>query len=240
MTTPCKFSAKPLLPGSGYVSGAASPLATTSLAAQPGTLSGSGVFTPTTAGRYEVVVAYYMQGQIQWEDEGQTVFIANAPAAVVTPPTPTPTPTPVLAPVPALAPAPTPLTPVGAVAPEAVLSLVKRADVKRTRAGADVGYTLIVRNRSVSTADDVEVCDTLPANTLYVGASRKAAFSGDRACFDVGALASSATASIHLTLKLAANAHGLIVNHAQASAANAVAVSAKATVAVKGCTHHLR
>jgi hypothetical protein len=64
--------------GGGYSAASASALTTTALAAQAGAVSGSGVFTPTAAGRYEVVVAYYMQGQAAWEDEGQTVFVVNA------------------------------------------------------------------------------------------------------------------------------------------------------------------
>jgi hypothetical protein len=77
------LSETPSTTGSGYVANAASPLAMTALAAQPGTVSGSGVFTPTAAGRYEVEVAYYMQGQAAWEDEGQTVFIVNAAPVTV-------------------------------------------------------------------------------------------------------------------------------------------------------------
>jgi uncharacterized repeat protein (TIGR01451 family) len=224
------LSESPAASGSGYVSSAASPLATTALAAQPGTVSGSGVFTPTAAGRYEVVVAYYMQGQAAWEDEGQTVFIASTPAPtpVVTPPAPTPVV------IPAVVPAtPAPLAPVGTPAPLAALSLTKTANIKVAKAGGLVRYTLTVGNTSSTTADAVRVCDALPKNTLYVGASRTASFDGADACFAIGNLSAGTKAVTTLTLRLAKTASGHIINHATASASNAASVTAQATVIVK-------
>jgi uncharacterized repeat protein (TIGR01451 family) len=136
------------------------------------------VFTPTSPGRYEVVVAYYMQGQSQWEDEGEGVFIVDAPAVSI--PVPPVVPAPVAPQSVPSAPAvvPAPLTPVGGAAPQAKISLVKTADVKVAAAGSLVRYTLTVKDTSSTTADDVKLCDALPAGTLYVSASRKAAFSG--------------------------------------------------------------
>jgi len=232
------LSETPATTGSGYVTNAATPLATTALAAQPGAVSGSGVFTPTTAGRYEVVVAYYMQGQAAWEDEGQTVFIASAPvpvvvtlpAPVVTPPAPAPAPAPAVIPA---AVTPAPLTPVGAVTPPATLSLTKTASVKVALAGHNVRYTITVGNSSTTTADDVKVCDDLPASTLYVGASRTASFKGADACFSIGNLAAGAKAVTTLTLRLAKTARGHILNHATATADNAATVKAQASVIVK-------
>jgi uncharacterized repeat protein (TIGR01451 family) len=225
------LSETPAASGSGYISNAATPLATTALASQPGTVSGSGVFTPTVAGRYEVVVAYYMQGQSQWEDEGQTVFVVNAAPAViptptlaVTPPAPMPTPAVVT---------PAPLTPVGAVTPDAVLGLVKTANVKTATAGSLVRYTIVVSDTSKVAADKVKVCDSLPVSTLYVGASRTASFNGSTACFTIGNLTAGAKAVTTLTLRLAKTAHGKVINHATATASNAASVKAQALVKVK-------
>jgi uncharacterized repeat protein (TIGR01451 family) len=230
------LSETPSTTGSGYVANAASPLAMTALAAQPGTVSGSGVFTPTAAGRYEVEVAYYMQGQAAWEDEGQTVFIVNA-APVTVPPVvtvPTPPVTPQGVPsTPAVA-TPAPLAPVGATAPPAALSLTKTTASKVVAAGSAVKFTLTVGNTSSATADDVKVCDHLPAGTLYVSASRTAAFQGADACFKVGNLASGAKSVTTITLRLAKTASGTITNHATATAANAPTVKAQAPVKVRG------
>jgi uncharacterized repeat protein (TIGR01451 family) len=239
--------------GGGYSAASASALTTTALAAQPGAVSGSGVFTPTATGRYEVVVAYYMQGQAAWEDEGQTVFIVNAaPVVIPTPPVVIPTP-PVVIPTPVVVPtstptpppvviptptpvihkaAPKPLKPVGHPTPPAKLSLVKTANVKTAAAGSDVHFTIVVGDISKTTARKVVVCDTLPANTLYVSASRAVDFHGADACFNIGNLAKGDKATTTLTLQLAKTATGVIVNHAIATAANAKSVYAQAQVTV--------
>jgi hypothetical protein len=76
-----------------------SPATDISLAASPGSVENSGVFTPTSAGRYEVLVAYYEQGQSAWETEGEAlVIVRDAPTVpsspVVVPPPATPVITP--------------------------------------------------------------------------------------------------------------------------------------------------
>jgi uncharacterized repeat protein (TIGR01451 family) len=205
-----------------------------------------------TPGRYEVVVAYYMRGQAAWEDEGQTVFIVNAaPVVVVTTPTPppvvapsavatpTPTPTPpavvVVPPTPVAVVrkvAPNPLALTGKPTPPAKLSLTKTANTKTAAAGNDVRFTIVVGNISKTTARKVIVCDVLPTNTLYVSASRAVDFHGADACFAIGNLRERAHATTTLTLQLAKTASGAIVNHAQATAANAKSVYAQAQVRV--------
>jgi uncharacterized repeat protein (TIGR01451 family) len=243
------MSETPNASGGGYSAASASALTTTALAAQAGSVSGTGVFAPTAAGRYEVVVAYYMQGQAAWEDKGQTVFVVN-PSPVVTPqpiPTPTPVPTPVPTSTPAPAPAPVvvptpkpvihkvapkPLKPVGKPTPPAKLTLVKTVNVKTAAAGSDVRFTIVVGNVSKTTARKVVVCDVLPANTLYVSASRAVDFHGADACFSIGTLTHGAHATTTLTLQLAKTASGTVVNHAQATAANAKSVYAQAQVTV--------
>jgi uncharacterized repeat protein (TIGR01451 family) len=219
----------------------------------PSTTSGSGTFTPTTPGRYRVIVSYYMQGQAAWESNGSTVFTVAAP--VVVPPPPVVVPPVVVPPVvvpPAVVPVPVipkvvpkpkpvpdhPLAPAGHAHPRAraKLSLVKTANVATAPAGSDVKFTIVVGNISKTTARKVVVCDALPANTLYVSASRSVDFHGATACFALGNLAKHAKDTIIVTLQVANTATGVLVNHASASASNAASVVAQAQVKVPAKT----
>jgi uncharacterized repeat protein (TIGR01451 family) len=104
--------------------------------------------------------------------------------------------------------------------------------VKTAAAGSDVRYTLVVGNSSDISARKVEVCDALPASTLYVSASRSVDFHGANACFAIGTLAKHAHAAVVITLQVAASAHGVITNHALATAGNANSATATASVTV--------
>jgi uncharacterized repeat protein (TIGR01451 family) len=222
----------------------------------PATTSGSGSFTPTVAGRYRVIVSYFMQGQAAWESNGSTVFTVAAPVVPPPPPVeppvvvPPPIPQPPVVVPPAVVPVPVtpkvipkpvqkvvpekPLKPVGHAKPKprAKLSLVKTANVAIAPTGSDVKFTIVVGNVSKTTAHKVTVCDAIPANTLYVSASRSVNFHGATACFALGNLNKHAKASIVIVLQVANTATGILVNHASASASNAATVTAKAQVKV--------
>lgn len=56
---------------------AATPLQIEELDGKPGSIYSGGVFTPTTAGRYRVIVEYFQDGQSAFEDEGESSFIVS-------------------------------------------------------------------------------------------------------------------------------------------------------------------
>jgi len=211
------------------VSNAVTPAQVTPMTGVPGEVSGSGHFTPTAAGRYKVVVAYYEQGQKEWESEGEALIIAKPEVekAVVPPAIPIGTATP--AP-PAENP---PAGPIGTAVPtKAKIALVKRALKATVPAGQTATFSLTVTNVSKVVALHVVVCDALPTHTQYVGASKTATFHGASACFTIGNMKAGQKVSFTIRLSINQGTTGKVINHATATASNAPSVKAQAKVKV--------
>jgi len=216
------------------------PAQDTALEGTAGTTTGGSTFTPTVAGRYKVIVAYYERGQATWESEGETLFLVTAPPAKTPePPKEEPPKTPETPELPKTPEAPEapranpPVAPIGHVEPpEAKIALVKHAGHAVVKAGHVAVFTLTVSNASQIIAQHVEVCDALPAQTQYVGASRSATFRGASACFLIGNMSVGAKAKITIRLSINVGTHGSVTNHATATASNAKSVHAQAKVRV--------
>jgi uncharacterized repeat protein (TIGR01451 family) len=221
---------------------AVSPAQVVAMDGVAGDTSGSGSFTPANAGRYKVVVAYYEKGQSAWESQGEALIIAHAAPAAPAPPVAAPEvtpPAPVVVTPPAAVPAPPvvtpnpPAVPIGTAVPtKAVIALTKRALHATVKAGSVASFLLKVTNTSKVTATDVVVCDSLPTQTQYVGASKSATFHGSSACFTVGNMKAGSSASITIRLSINTGTHGSVTNHATATASNANTVHAQAKVTV--------
>jgi len=230
-------------PAGTYTAENVAPTQNTPMTGTAGTTAGEGTYTPTSAGRYKVIVAYYERGQSTWESEGETLFLVTA-APVKTPEAPTlpevpKTPETPKAPV-VVTPENPPVAPIGRVAPApAKIALVKHALHPVVKAGGVATFTLTVSNASQIVARQVEVCDALPAQTQYVGASRSATFRGASACFAIGNMAVGAKAKITIRLSINIGTHGTVVNHATATASNAPSVHAQAKVRVPGAPRKL-
>ena len=216
------------------VSTAVTPAQVTAMSGIPGEVTGEGNFTPTAAGRYKVVVAYYEQGQSVWESEGEALIIAKPAPVVVPPVTPEVIPS---TPAPPVTPAKPvenpPAGPIGTAVPtKAKISLTKSAIKNVVKAGSVAPFLLTVKNVSKVTALHVVVCDALPAQTQYVGASKTATFHGASACFTVGNLTAGQSAKVTIELSINQGTHGTVTNHATATASNAPSVKAQAKVKV--------
>jgi len=213
------------------ISTAVTPTQVTAMSGLPGEVTGEGHFTPATPGRYKVVVAYYEKGQSVWESEGEALIIAK-PAPVVPPVTPEVIPS-NPAPVPAPVVSNPPAGPIGTAVPtEAKISLTKRALKSIVPAGQVAPFIMTIKNVSKVTALHVVVCDALPTQTQYIGASKTATFHGASACFTIGNMQAGAQASITIRLSINQGTHGTVTNHATATASNAPSVKAQAKVKV--------
>lgn len=103
--------------------------------------------------------------------------------------------------------------------------------------GDTLTYTLVVTNSGSVAAVGVRVLDPVPASTTYAGALAASAGTGsfdpvnNRVVFDVGSLASGASATLSFAVKVGSLNAGstVIVNTATASAQNAPAVTAAAS-----------
>ncbi len=89
-----------------------------------------------------------------------------------------------------------PVTPVVPVTPAKppTISLTKKARATTVAAGSTVNYQLVVKATG-GTAQNVVVCDQLPANMTYVSLGT-ATMNNGRACWDVGDLTGSLTLSL--------------------------------------------
>jgi len=232
----------------------AMPAQNTALTGASGTTDGEGSYTPTSSGRYKVIVAYYEKSQATWESEGETVFLVTATPPKESPketPKEEPAVTPEIPKTPEVVKAPEapktpvvienpPVAPIGHVAtPKAKIALVKRAVRSVVKTGQVATFTLTVSNVSHIIAQHVEVCDALPAQTQYVGASRSATFRGASACFTIGNLSAGAKVKITIRLSINVGTHAAVVNHATATATNAPSVHAQAKVRVPGAPRRL-
>jgi uncharacterized repeat protein (TIGR01451 family) len=113
-----------------------------------------------------------------------------------------------------------------------ILSLTKAAAQKTVANGADVDYTLTVRNVGKGQATDVKVCDSPPTGTSLVSAKGARLVNGQE-CWTIAVLNAGHRVQLKLTLKMAASTlSGTVVNHATAAAKGATTRRAAAAITV--------
>lgn len=215
---------------------AVTPLDSRPLDGKAGAANGSGSYVIPAEGRYLLRVLYYRVGATNFETKGEIVFRAN-PAPVVTPdpvPTPTPVPETPAEPVGVITPVETPAEPIAAPEPvPAKLSITKRAAKKLYRAGQTSVWTIKVKNVSKTTAENVVMCDKIPARTQYVSASRTVKFSKGKACFKLGNVRSGAEVKTTVRLLIDRNIKAKkVTNPAYATSDNAATVRAQDSVKI--------
>ena len=91
------------------------------------------------------------------------------------------------------------------VIPEADLEITKSDDVDPVRAGADLTYTLTVRNAGANTATGIVVTDDLPNNVDFISATPSQGDNctgTDPVTCNLGALANQAVATIQIKVKV--------------------------------------
>jgi uncharacterized repeat protein (TIGR01451 family) len=104
----------------------------------------------------------------------------------------------------------------GAGPPGCDLPVEKQADSPTVSAGGLAGYRITVRNRGRLSERDLLVCDRIPPKMTFVSASRKLRRVGRRLCFLIPLLKPGAHASLHLVLRVNANAQtGVLENTAE-------------------------
>jgi uncharacterized repeat protein (TIGR01451 family) len=141
-----------------------------------------------------------------------------APPIVATPVAPPVVSTPVTTPAPAVVTAPAPR-----------ISLTKKAGASTVAVGDTIKYQLIVKSTG-GTANDVVVCDKLPAHMTYV-ALGNATLQDGKACWTLGDLTGSITLS--LTARVDTDSPvGALTNNATATSSNAGRAKAHATINV--------
>ena len=118
--------------------------------------------------------------------------------------------------------------------PHSVLKLTKRAAKRVVPAGGVARFTLTVRDGAIVVAARVKVCDRMPPGTRWGSASRRARVEGRDACFRLGTLGPGQTVKIKIGLRVDGAARGKLRNTARASARDARAVRAAATVRISG------
>jgi uncharacterized repeat protein (TIGR01451 family) len=131
-----------------------------------------------------------------------------------------------------------PASPPPAQARRAKLALTKRAAKRVVRAGTVARFTLAVTDRTIVAARAVKVCDRVPARSQLVSASRRVELKGRNACFKLGTFGPGETVTIMVSLRVQGNARGKLRNTATATARNAHATRAQATVRI--APTHLR
>jgi uncharacterized repeat protein (TIGR01451 family) len=141
-----------------------------------------------------------------------------APPIVATPVAPPVVSTPVTTPAPAVVTVPAPR-----------ISLTKKAGASTVAAGDTIKYQLIVKSTG-GTANDVVVCDKLPAHMTYV-ALGNATLQDGKACWTLGDVTGSITLS--LTARVDTDSPvGALTNNATATSSNAGRAKAHATINV--------
>ena len=86
------------------------------------------------------------------------------------------------------------------------LPIEKKADSQTVRAGGLAGYGITVRNRGHVAARNLQVCDQIPRRMTFVSANREMSRDGRRRCFVISLLKPGQRASVHLMLRVNANA----------------------------------
>jgi uncharacterized repeat protein (TIGR01451 family) len=99
------------------------------------------------------------------------------------------------------------------------LKIVKTGQPNPVTVGADLTYTLVVSNNSLTTATDVKVVDTLPAGFTYLTSSGENSVTvvGNTLTFYLGTLTSQAKDTITLVGEVTAAAASTITNTATVS-----------------------
>jgi uncharacterized repeat protein (TIGR01451 family) len=93
------------------------------------------------------------------------------------------------------------------------VTIDKQADSPTVTAGALAGYTITARNRGHLTARDLLLCDHIPRHTTFVSADRKLRRLGRRRCLLIPRLGPGKSTSVHLDLRVNANApQGILDN----------------------------
>ena len=82
----------------------------------------------------------------------------------------------------------------------------KQADARTVSAGGLAGYRITVRNRGRASERNLLLCDHIPRNTTFVSADRKLLRLGRRRCLIIRRLRPGKRVSVHLTLRVNANA----------------------------------
>ena len=140
--------------------------------------------------------------------------------------------TPLVPPVTPLPPATT-VTVAGGAAPAAVLRVVKRGPANAA-AGQVVTFTITVRNTSATTiATSVVLSDVLPVGYAIAKRPSGAVLQKGKLMWSVGDLAPGAFKTVRVQVRIDRNAGGTRCNTANASAANATTVQAKACTKVR-------
>jgi uncharacterized repeat protein (TIGR01451 family) len=82
----------------------------------------------------------------------------------------------------------------------------KQADSPTVTAGGLAGYRLTVRNRGRLTERNLLLCDRIPNHTTFVSANRRLRRVGARRCLFIPRLAPGRSTSVHVMLRVSANA----------------------------------
>jgi len=98
------------------------------------------------------------------------------------------------------------------VTPKVDVALVKTASPTSGSPGDNVTFTLAVTNNGPSTATGVSIADALPAGLTFVSADSGCTNASGTITCTVGTLAKDASATKHVTVKIAAGATGTIHN----------------------------
>ena len=130
----------------------------------------------------------------------------SCPSATPTPPPPAPTPTATIGPTP----------PPGTVD----LSVSKTGAPNPVSPGSNLTYTITVTNAGPATANGVIALDSLPGGVTFLSASASQGSCLFVTC-SLGSIAPGASATITLTVKVAANTSGSVTNTACASTTSA-------------------
>jgi uncharacterized repeat protein (TIGR01451 family) len=120
-------------------------------------------------------------------------------------------------------------TQVTALAPK--LSLSKTASPTKIGAGGSVTYRIKV-SASDATAKNLKVCDALPLGLTFMSASPATALSNGRECWTIHSLAAGSSRTLILHAKAMISTHGVLVNHATATATGAKTARASAKLTV--------
>lgn len=105
------------------------------------------------------------------------------------------------------------------IVPKIDLQIDKIDSKDPVRPGEQFSYTVTVKNNGPSAATGVSVVDTLPTSGVtYVGASIPVNDAGGILLFDLGNLASGATRTFTITVRVNSNFTGTLLNHVDVSA----------------------
>ena len=131
---------------------------------------------------------------------------------------------------------PPPLPPAAGTTPPVVdsktrLTIIKTVTPERAEAGSHVVYTIVVKNVGAATAQDVQVCDALPAGVTVPNIAGGRLRNG-QICWTVAKLAAGKTNTYRLTAVIDRGRVGTVVNSVCAQGGNTAKVCSKVPVTV--------